>query len=229
MTTASTARPIAFLENHFLQVLCGIFLLVFAWSAIRPIMVEDWWLEQGLVFLSIGVLIATYRRLTFSDLSYLLFCVFLCMHEFGSHYRYALDPLGEWMKQFQSTTRNQYDRVVHYAFGLLIYYPQREMLLRRAGAKPWWALWLPVAIIAGCSALYEIIEAVAAAVLSPDAGDAFLALQGDPWDTQKDMFMALAGAVTAMVLTAVLVRIRNTKRRAGTKVVEVRDGAPTAG
>ena len=227
MTTASTAHPVPFRENRFLHTLCGIFLAAFIWSAIHPVMPEDWWLEQALVFLSIGVLIATYRRLTFSDLSYLLFCVFLCMHEFGAHYRYALDPLGEWLKQFQATTRNQYDRIVHFAFGLLVYYPQREMLLRRAGAKPWWALWVPVAIISGCSALYEIIEALAAAVLSPDAGDAFLALQGDPWDTQKDMFMALAGALAAMVVTAVAGRIRDAQRGAHRDAVPVQAGART--
>jgi putative membrane protein len=225
MTTASSARSVSFRDNRFLHILCGIFVAAFTLSAIHPVMREDWWLEQGLVFLSIGVLIATYRRLTFSEFSYLLFCIFLCMHEFGAHYRYALDPLGEWMKQFQSTTRNQYDRIVHCAFGLLVYYPMREMLLRRSGTKPWWALWLPVAIISGCSALYEIIEAIAAAVLSPDAGDAFLALQGDPWDTQKDMFMALVGAVTAMAMTAAAVRIRELRRQ--DSKTEAKAGMPT--
>ena len=209
MTTASTAKDVAFGDNRFLQILCVLFLMVFTALAIHPVMVEDWWLENGLVFLFAGFLIGPYRWLPFSQLSYLLIFVYLCMHEWGAHYRYALDPIGEWLKQFQGTTRNQFDRWTHFAFGLLMYYPQREVLMRRAGLGAPWSLWIPVVLLLGYGAAYEIIEAMAAAVLSPDAGDAFLALQGDPWDTHKDMFMALAGGTSAMTVTFAVIAWRS--------------------
>jgi putative membrane protein len=201
MTTATTAQNIPFRQNKFLQILCVLFAIVFAMSAFRPIMAEDWWLENGLVFLFVGLLIGTYRRFTFSEFSYLLILVYLSMHEWGAHHKYANVPMGEWMKQTFHTLRNDYDRVVHFAFGLLLAYPQRELLVRKAGLRGLWTFSLPVVIILGYGAAYEIIEAVAAASLSPDAGDAFLGLQGDPWDTHKDMFMGLAGAVVAMAIT----------------------------
>jgi putative membrane protein len=214
MTTASTAIDVPFRQNTFLQVLCVLFLVVFISLAIHPVMVEDWWLENGLVFLFAGFLIVTYRSMPLSQLSYLLIFIYLCMHEWGAHYRYALDPIGEWVKQFQHTTRNQFDRWTHLSFGLLMYYPQREALIRRAGLGAPWSLWIPTVLLLGYGAGYEIVEAIAAAVLSPDAGDAFLALQGDPWDTHKDMFMALAGATTAMTITFTVTLWRARRSRA---------------
>src|SRR5262245_31016073 len=115
MTTASTATNVPFREKRLLHVLCALFLTLWVWSGINPIIVPDWWLENVLVFPFIGVLIFTYRRFTLSQLSYVLIFIYLCMHEWGSHYRYALDPIGEWMKQFQSTQRNHFDRWVHAA------------------------------------------------------------------------------------------------------------------
>jgi putative membrane protein len=202
MTTASNAKAIPFRFNRPLHLLCGLFAIVWLASAIHPIMPEDWWVENGLVFIGVGVLIVSYRWLVLSELSYLLIFIFLCMHEWGAHHRYANVPVGEWVRQVFHTTRNDYDRVVHFAFGLLLFYPQREMLQRKAKLSWGWSLWIPVVLILGYGAAYEIIEAIAAAVLSPDAGDAFLGLQGDPWDTHKDMFMAFAGAVIAMGVTA---------------------------
>jgi putative membrane protein len=211
MTTASNAKAIPFRYNRQLQILCGLFALVFLVSAYRPIMREDWWVENGLVFLFVGALIATYRRMPFSELSYLLIFFYLSMHEWGAHHKYADVPMGEWMRHLFHTTRNDYDRVVHFAFGALLAYPQREVLIRKAKVSWGWALFLPMVLILGYGAAYEIIEAIAAALLSPDAGDAFLGLQGDPWDTHKDMFMGFAGAVVAMGITAVLSKRRMEK------------------
>lgn len=208
MTTASNAKAVPFQYNRPLQMMCIAFGVVFALSAYRPIMAEDWWLENGLVFLFVGTLALTYKKLVFSELSYLLICVYLAMHEWGAHYKYAIVPFGEWMKHAFHTNRNDYDRVVHFAFGLLLAYPQREILIRKAKVSRGWALWMPVVLILGYGAAYEIIEALAAWYLSPDAGEAFLGLQGDPWDTHKDMFMAFAGAVVAMAITWWLTRRR---------------------
>jgi putative membrane protein len=208
MTTASTARNIPFRKNRFLQIMCVLFAAVFISLSIHPVMVEDWWLENGMVFIFVGLLIATYRRLALSQFSYLLIFVYLCMHEWGAHYRYALDPIGEWVKQLWGSTRNPFDRWTHLAFGLMMYYPQREALVRGAGLRPPWSFWIPAILLLGYGAGYELVEALAAAVLSPEAAEAFLALQGDPWDTHKDMFMALAGAVMAMSITFIALRWR---------------------
>ncbi len=85
----------------------------------------------------------------------------------GAHYRYGIDPLGEWMKQFQATSRNQFDRWVHFSFGLLMYYPYREVLVRRAGLRTPWANWIPTVLILGHGAGYELVEGAAAAVPQP--------------------------------------------------------------
>ena len=206
MTTASDAKSVPFRYNRLLQSLCVGFLIVFAISAYRPVMAEDWWLENGLVFGFVALLIATYRWMPLSDLSYLLICFYLSLHEWGAHHVYANVPAGEWIKEVFHTMRNDYDRVVHFAFGLLLGYPQREILIRRLRISPGWAAYLTIWLILGYSAMYEEIEAVAAVTLSPDAGSAFLGLQGDPWDTHKDMFMGFLGAVVAMAITTYLSR-----------------------
>jgi putative membrane protein len=203
MTTASTADLVSFRDNRFLHKLCIAFLVVWIVSAIHPIMMADWLLENLLVFGFVGVLAATYRRLQLSELSYLLIFTYLCMHEWGAHHKYANVPAGEWMRAIFHTTRNDYDRVVHFAFGLLLAYPEREVLMRKAKVTGYWALWLPVIISLGFGAAYEILEAIAANLSTPDVADAFLGLQGDPWDTHKDMFMGFAGGAVTMGAVAV--------------------------
>jgi putative membrane protein len=214
MTTASTAGPVPFRDNRLLHRLCFGFLVIFFLSAYHPIMVADWWLENLLVFAFVGLLAATYRRLALSQLSYLLIFFYLCLHEWGAHHMYANVPIGEWMRNVFHTTRNDYDRVVHFAFGLLLAYPEREMLMRKANLRGFWSLWIPVVFSLGLGAGYEILEAIVAVIATPDAGDAFLGLQGDPWDTHKDMFMGFAGSVVSMGFTAVMVHLRVRKERA---------------
>src|SRR5579871_909100 len=213
MTTASTAGNVPFRSNRFLHVLLLLFSIVFVLSAIHPRMVADWLLENMLVFALIGALAATYRALALSELSYLLLFVYLSMHEWGAHSIYGSVPAGEWMKVITHSTRNDFDRVVHFGFGLLVAYPLRAMLLRKATLRGFWNLWIPVVFALGLGAAYEIIEAVVAVIASPDAGEAFLGLQGDPWDTHKDMFMGFAGAVVSMGLTGIGVHMRKRRQR----------------
>jgi putative membrane protein len=213
MTTASTAQPVPFRNNRFLHRLCAIFLIVFIISAIHPVMMADWVLENLLVLVFAGVLAATYRKLALSELSYLLVFLYLCMHEWGAHHKYANVPIGEWMRTIFHTVRNDYDRVVHFAFGLLLAYPEREVLMRKAKVVGAWALWLPVLISLGFGAAYEILEAVAANLSTPEVSEAFLGLQGDPWDTHKDMFMGVAGAALTMSVVALVKSRMRAKRR----------------
>lgn len=222
MTTASTAKNVPFRHNRLLQVLALLFVIVFVLSGYQAVMPADWWVENVLVFILVAYLIATYRWLPMSQLSYLLVFIYLSMHEWGSHYRYGIDPFGEWMKQFQATTRNQFDRWVHCAFGLLMYYPYREILVRRGNIREPWANWIPVLLLLGHGAGYELLEWGAAAVLSPETAEAFLALQGDPWDAHKDMLMSLVGAVAAMAITCTARRIHRRRTMATAQAARVK-------
>ncbi len=205
MTTSSTAAQISFRQNKFLQRLALLLPAVMVASFYDCNMVEDWRLENILVVVLVGLLAATYRKFVFSDLSYLLIFLFLCMHEWGAHHKYADVPLGEWLKPILHTQRNHYDRIVHFAFGLLFAYPVREIAVRVMKIRRPWDIYIPIEFSLAFGAAYEIIEAIVASIVSPEAGDAFLGLQGDQWDTQKDMFDAFAGALIAMSVTAFFV------------------------
>ena len=173
-------------------------------NAIHPDKVFDFFLENGAVLILLCALVPTYRKLPLSDLSYVLIFVYLSLHEWGAHYKYYDVPLGEWMKTLLHTNRNMYDRVVHFSFGLLMSYPLQEVLMRKVGVRNGWRYVLPVEAILSFSAIYEMMEAGAAMVLSPERGEEFVGMQGDMWDSQKDMFVAGMGSVIAMVLIGVV-------------------------
>ena len=177
-------------------------------SAVKPEIPEDWFLENLLVFFLVALLATSYQWLTFSDWSYLFILVFLCLHECGAHYQYSGAVPGEWMKSIFHTERNHYDRLVHFSFGLLLSYPQREILIRKAGVRGAWLNVLPIFISLALSAMYEMIEAGIATIVDPADAAAFLGSQGDQWDSQEDMFMALAGAVVFMIVAAAVRRRR---------------------
>ena len=208
MTTASSALAVPFRSNRLLHAFVTVFSLVWLWSVINPGIFDDWLLENLLVFFLMGLLAFSYGWLAFSDLSYFLILVFLCLHEGGAHYQYSGVPLGEWLKSILHVNRNHYDRLVHFSFGLLLSYPQREILIRKAGLRGAWLYLLPVFTTVALSAVYEMIEAVVASIVNPTDAAAFLGMQGDPWDSQEDMFMGLAGACTAMALVWIAGRKR---------------------
>jgi putative membrane protein len=177
--------------------------LVGLWTvtAIDPLYPRDWLLENLLVFVYAILLLVSYRRFAFSNLSYGLFTLFLSLHLVGAHYTYSEVPFGFWLQEALGLSRNHYDRIVHFAFGLLIAYPFREVLLRAAGLRRCWSYLMPVATVAGFSAFYETLEAITAMLVSPELGMAYLGTQGDQWDAQKDSALAMGGAVLAMLLT----------------------------
>jgi len=191
----------AFSDNRFLQALLIWLLALWAVTAIEPFDRRDWLLENLLVFIYGGLLIATYRRFKFSNLSYGLFGVFLSLHLVGAHYTYAETPFGFWLQDALGLSRNHYDRIVHFSFGLLIGYPFREFLMRVAGVHREWSYLLVVAVVLGFSGFYEALEGVVATIVSPELGSAYLGTQGDEWDAQKDTALAFGGAICAMLIT----------------------------
>lgn len=210
MTTASKASFISFRHNRLLQVLCLALAVVIVVTGYRPERVFDWWLENAAALTFVTILGITYRRLALSDLSYLLIFVYLSMHEWGAEYKYSDVPLGEWMKPWLGTTRNHYDRVMHFSYGLLLAYPMQEWFMRVVGVTSRWRYLLPVESTLAFSAAYEMLEALAASVLTPERGEEFVGMQGDMWDSQKDMLMAGLGALAAMLIIAI---VRTARRR----------------
>jgi len=195
----SSPDSLPFRHNRPLQLMVAWLLLVWTLAAIEPFNRRDWLLENLLVFLYSGLLAASYRRFAFSNLSYGLFTLFLSLHLVGAHYTYEHTPPGFWLQGLLDVERNHYDRLVHFAFGLLLAYPFREILLRAARVRPAWSYFLAVNGILAFSAFYELLEGAVAAIVSPELGAAYLGTQGDSWDAQKDSFLALSGATLAML------------------------------
>ena len=205
MITTSTDRIRSdFRHNHLLKFLALFYTLVWAWATINPLHPADWLLENILVIVFVILLIVTYKKFPLSDLSYILITIFLTLHTIGSHYTYAEVPFGFWLQETFNFDRNHYDRIVHFSFGLLLAYPIREVFLRVAHAKGFWAFYLPLDVTLAFSALYEIIEWGAARVFGGELGAAYLGTQGDIWDAQKDMLAATVGAIICMTITALV-------------------------
>ena len=212
MTTASTAGSPAFRDNRFFQGICAVVGVLLAIAAYHPDKVFDWALENGCVALVLIGIFGSYRRMAFSDLSYLLMFVYLCIHEMGAHYKYSDVPIGEWLKPILHTTRNHYDRISHFSFGLLLAYPMREIAMRKLRVTGNWLYYLPVECVLAFSAVYEILEAFMATILTPERGEEFVGMQGDMWDSQEDMFVAGLGSVVGVLIIAALVRRRNARK-----------------
>ncbi|HEX7517409.1 MAG TPA: DUF2238 domain-containing protein [Chthoniobacterales bacterium] len=187
--------------DRFLPIVAGCYAVLWIVLAIRPVDRGDWFLENLLVFVTIGLLTLTLRRFRFSNFSYALLAVFLALHALGAHYTYAQVPAGFWLRDLLHLERNHFDRVIHFCFGLLLLYPVRDLLTRHVGARPSWVPWLALGSIIAMSSFFEILEAIIAQVVHPDLGAAYLGTQGDIWDAQKDMVAAVFGAIIATVLT----------------------------
>lgn len=203
----------AFRANRTLQVAALLYAVLWIAAAIEPHDRFDWFLENILVFLTVPVLIASYRRFRLSTRSYVLGGLFLALHTVGSHYTYSLTPAGFWLQDALALERNHYDRVIHFAFGLLLFVPFREILVRQAKVAGRWASALSLAVILALGSIYEMLEWGAAEIVSPEAALAFLGTQGDVFDAQKDTALAAAGGLLALVVTTL--RSRLSQRGAG--------------
>jgi putative membrane protein len=169
-------------------------------SGIEPYDRTTWVLEVFPIVLAVPLLILTARRFPLTPLAYRLIFVHALILMLGGHYTYARVPLGFWLQDALDLARNHYDRIGHFAQGFVPAIVAREILLRRSPLVPGkWLFFLVTAVCLAVSACYEFIE-WGAAVAGGSAADAFLGTQGDVWDTQWDMFMALLGALTAQVL-----------------------------
>ena len=195
-------------------VLLALLLCIAVVLGIAPRHRGDWLLENALAALAVLVLVLTYRRFPLSNFSYTTIFVFLALHEIGAHYTYSEVPYDDWfaalfgrsLNDMLGLERNHYDRLVHFAYGLLLAYPMRELFVRVADARGFWGYVLPLDLVMATSLLYELIEWAAAVAFGGDLGVAYLGTQGDPWDAQKDMLLATLGAALALTITALVHR-----------------------
>lgn len=182
--------------------LAAVVLAALAASAIAPYDRLTWWMEVAPVLIALPVLAATRGRFPLSRLLYVLIAVHALVLILGGAYTYARVPLGSWLQDAFGFARNPYDRIGHFMQGLVPALVAREILLRRGFvASRAMAGFLAACVALSVSALYEIVEWQAAVLLGQGA-DEFLGTQGDPWDTQWDMFMALLGAAAGVTLLA---------------------------
>lgn len=180
--------------------LLAVTLAVLVWSGIHPHDYFTWLLEVAPVLIALPILIATRRAFPLTALAYLLIALHAVILMVGGHYTYAEVPLFNWLRDTLALTRNHYDRVGHFAQGFVPALIAREILLRCTPLQRGKMLWfLVVCVCLAISAAYELIEWGVAAASGSDAV-AFLATQGDVWDTQKDMALALLGSILALRL-----------------------------
>lgn len=191
-------------RDHFELSLLIAVVAVLAWSGWQPHDTFTWVLEVSPAVIGLGILSATRRRFPLSRLLLALIAVHMAILMVGGHYTYAEVPAFDWLRDQFGLARNHYDRVGHFAQGFVPALIAREVLLRVSPLRPGWLLgFLVVCVAMAVSAWYELLEWWVA-VASGSAADAFLGTQGDPWDTQKDMFFAFIGASVATTLMAPL-------------------------
>lgn len=199
-------------HRQYLLILTLLFAIVWIVLAINPLYRKDWALENILVAVAVIVLVVSYRHLVLSRISYTLIFIFLCLHEVGAHYTYAEVPYDGWFQVFTGQSfnqligweRNNFDRVIHFCYGLLLAYPIREVFIRVVNVRGFWGYFLPLDLTMSTSMMFELFEWGAATLFGGDLGMAYLGTQGDIWDSHKDMALASLGALTAMTFTALL-------------------------
>ena len=217
--TSKPQVPVEPASGRYLATLTALFAVLWVALAIRPFNRHDWALENVLVVAAVLFVAWTWAKARLSNRAYTLIFLFLCLHEIGSHYTYSEVPYDAWFQAMTGSTfnslvgweRNNFDRVIHFAYGLLLALPIRELVVPMAGVRGFWSYFLPLDLTMSSSALYELIEWGAAAAFGGELGAAYLGTQGDVWDAHKDMALASTGALIA-ILFAVWLDRRKRKR-----------------
>lgn len=183
-------------------VLGSIFAVVMVWSVIEPKAYGTWLMETAPALVGAAILIATYRRFPLTSLAYILVTIHAVILFVGGHYTYAEVPLFNWIRDEFDLSRNHYDRLGHFAQGFVPAILAREILLRTSSLRRGgWLFFLIVCVCLAISSVYEILEWLSV-VVGAEAATDFLGMQGDVWDAQKDMTLAMVGGMLAQLLLA---------------------------
>ncbi|UKS28257.1 DUF2238 domain-containing protein [Paenibacillus sp. HWE-109] len=192
----STRNP--FTRNRPLQLMIFLFIIFFGLMAISPTNRPQWLVYNFLLIVVILTLIFTYKWFRFSNFSYLLMLIFFCLHTYAAHYTYEGTPLDQWLQTNFHTNRSYYDRIVHFAFGFFFYFPFIEILKLKVKLRGIWLYMMPILVILALSALFEILEMLGALVAGPEGEEKFIGMQGDIYDTQKDMAVGFLGGIISI-------------------------------
>lgn len=188
------------MNNRHLYILIAGFFAILTWSGINPHDYPTWALEVAPAVIGLIILSATYKRFRFTPLVYILVFIHSIILMVGGHYTYAEVPLFNYIRDAFDLGRNHYDRVGHFAQGFIPAIIAREMLMRKTPLKSGgWLFFIVTSICLAMSAFYEFIEWWVA-LISEEAATAFLGTQGDVWDTQWDMFLAMSGAMLSQII-----------------------------
>lgn len=180
--------------------LLGLTVLLLIWSAINPYEYFTWFLEVLPAIIGVLVLIITFNRFRFTNFVYVLIFFHCAILIIGGHYTYAEVPLFDWIQEALNQTRNNYDKVGHFAQGFVPAMITRELLIRKQVVNTTrWLNFIVVCIAMAISVTYEFIE-WAVSLGTGEGGDSFLGTQGYIWDTQSDMLYATIGAILALVI-----------------------------
>jgi putative membrane protein len=183
--------------------------ILLVWTVIlgiAPHYRQDWLLENVLLALALPVLVLTYRDLRFSNAAYTCLFVLFMLHEVGAHYTYSLVPYDTWSTALLGTSlddllrfeRNQFDRAVHFLYGVLVAPAVVELFAAKAPPVGVWRFLMPLFFMNAHAVIYETIEWLAAEAFGGDLGAAYLGTQGDPFDAQKDMALAFVGTLLSL-------------------------------
>jgi putative membrane protein len=183
-----------------LIVLLCLYLAGFGLLAINPHDRADWALENLFPLSQLAAVIIAYRYYKFTRLSYYMIFFYLFVQSWGGHFTYAEAAPFNWLRDHFNLGRNHYDRVAHFMLGFLLGIPIREILMQVIQATRRWLNFITAAMVLAIGAFYELIEWWVAVLATPNLGDKFLGTQGDIWDTQWDMFLALVGAILTLAI-----------------------------
>ena len=198
-------------QKYFL-LLSALFFIEFLVLSVSPYDRADWVLENVLVLLFAIIMALSYKKFPLSRISYTLIFIFMTLHEIGAHYTYAEVPYDHFLmstfdfslNDYFGWERNNFDRVLHFLYGLLLAYPIKEYYYRVADTSGFWGYFFPLELTMASSMMYELVEWGAAELFGGELGMAYLGTQGDIWDAHKDMAFASLGAFIAMSITMMI-------------------------
>jgi putative membrane protein len=201
--------------NTYRKVLLALFVLAIGLSAISPESYGNWFLEISPVFIAVPFIVYLGRRFGFSDASYTLILIYLLLPIIQAHYGVANVPFGFILAKWENIDgRNMFDRLTHFSFGLLLFYPLLEIFKKSLSHHNFLKYFVPASVIMAFASFYEVIELVVRQLASPHLAFLFIAAQADFWDTSKDIANTLEGLAIALAITLLvekLLKIKNTK------------------